>query len=188
VDGAVNAGAPYRPEASAPSGVVVELAGKPSVAALLWVLLPMGLFAILVPVLLAISDPPGTGPVVVAFLVTLVLAGVVLALVARKRPVEYRLVVDPRGVFLTRPSGEVLGRVGTAPLTVSPGHWETGSRSGTQRNQCAAIGGEITIGTYGYGFGPYRAPVPTVAQPRFTLRAPDWTVLVQALPELASIQ
>jgi hypothetical protein len=174
---------PFNP----PNGRVIELAKKPSVLALLWALLPMGLFAISVPVIfLGVDASALPAALLGAFFVTLVLVGVVFSFIGRRRTVEYRLVLDPRGVFLVDKNGAVPGQLGVALLTLTPGHWLSSSRSGMRWNQCLVVGGWLSIGVYG-AFPPYDAPVPTLARPQFSLRAEQWLELVRALPELRAL-
>ncbi len=174
---------PFNP----PEGRAFELAKKPSALALLWALVPIGLFAICLPVIWLTVDGPAAGAASLgAFFVALVLVGIVFALLGRRRTVEYRLVLDPRGVFLTDDNGAVVGQLGSAPLTLTPGHWVSSSRSGKRWNQCFLVGDGLSIGVHG-AYPPFDAPVPTLPRPRFSLRAEQWAELCRALPRLHAL-
>ena len=172
------------------AGRSIELVATPSVGALLWALIPVGLFAIAAPVILFASESTSVVGTLLgaAFGGTVVLAGLVFAVLRRTRRVEYRLVFDPRGVFLVDAHGAVEGLVGAPPLDLAFGHWLSGSRSGIRSHQCVLIGGRLWLGTNGVEFGPYRAAVPTTPRPRFVLKGSDWAALVDALPALRALQ
>jgi len=171
-----------------PTGRVLELTRSPSIALFLWVLVPVVVFVATIPAALLLLEGPAVGVVLVpGFAVTLVLIGVVFSVVARRRTVAYRLVLAPHGVFLVHANGSVVGRLGVAPLTLTPGHWLSAAKGVTKSNQCVLVGAWLSIGTYG-AFAPYRAHVPMLACPEFALQPPKWAELVQALPELRALQ
>jgi len=172
-----------------PQGTSLDLVRRPSAASLLWVLLPFAGFSLATPaVLFLLDDETRTVALLLLFTATLFCAALVIALVSRRRKLAYRLLLEPRGVILVDAAGAQLGVLGVPPLTLSPGHFLSGSRSGIRMNQCLQIGSHFSIGTYGMGFGPYAMRVPNVGRPDFMLHAAEWDRLVHALPELRALQ
>ena len=172
----------YR-DAGAPTGRTIELA-QPNVLGLLGALTLMaGIMGILVPLIVQGVSPA----LAIGFMFVLVGIGLIVAWLLRGGP-EYRLVLDPRGVFLVDRAGAVEGVLGQGALTLTPGHYIYGSRSGALEKQCVAIGNRLSIGTNAIGTVRYSVPVPRMPLPRFYLKAADWDALVDALPALRSIQ
>lgn len=172
----------YR-DAGAPTGRAIEL-GQANVFGLLGALsLGAGLAGILV--LLVVK---GLSPLLAIGSPFVLLGLVLLAVGVARSGVEYRLVLDPRGVFLVSRSGAVEGLLGHGPLGLTPGHYVYGSRSGVLEKQCVAIGNRFSIGTNAIGTVRYRVPVPRMPAPRFYLKATDWDALVDAVPMLRSIR
>jgi len=170
----------YR-DAGAPTGRVIELA-PPNVLGLLGTLtLPAGLLVTLSALIVGRSAPLAIG-------LMILLLGLALIVIGRARSVEYRLVLDPRGVFLVDRSGAVEGLLGDGPFTLTPGHYIYRAKYAAYEKQCVAIGNRFSIGTNAPGTVRYRVPVPTLPIPRFCLTADDWDTLVEALPALRSLQ
>lgn len=172
----------YR-NADAPSGRTIDLR-QPNILGLLGALTLMGgIMGILVPLIVTGFSPA----LAIGFIFVLVGIGLIVAGLVRGG-VEYRLVLDPRGVFLVDRSGTVEGLLGHGPLALTPGHYIYGSRSGAMEKQCVAIGNHLSIGTNAIGTVRYSVAVPRMPLPRFYLKAADWDALVDALPALRSIQ
>lgn len=172
----------YR-DAGAPTGRTIELA-RPNVLGLLGALTLMGgIMGILIPLIVRGVSPA----LLIGVMFVLVGIGLIVAWLVRGGA-EYRLVLDPRGVFLVDRSGAVEGLLGRGALALTPGHYVYGSRSGALEKQCVAIGNHISIGTNAIGTVRYSVPVPRMPLPRFYLKAADWDALVDALPALRSIQ
>jgi hypothetical protein len=172
----------YR-DAAAPAGRAIELT-QPNILGLLGALtLLAGVLGIVIPLIVAGASPA----LAIGFVFTL--AGLVLIVIGRARGgAEYRLILDPRGVFLVGRSGAVEGLLDSGPLALTPGHYLYRARFGAYEKQCVAIGNRFSVGTNAIGTVRYRVPVPTMPLPRFYLKAADWDALVDALPSLRSIQ